>query len=144
MKLAIGNYIGKQDINLSVEDDYLEVRIVGKSVDYDKETYTVKLRNKTDKIIVICDHDQNNEVVLQVGDREKQAIDNPYSNIILDPYTTSTRELVFEKYYDDGNTSTGLKFGAVRVLNSYDSAQGTTEEVLNNAVKLYSLVVDLK
>lgn len=143
MRLSIGNYVGDVDINTTVEDEYLEVKVIGKSVEYDTETYTVMFRNKTDKDIVILDNDQSNEVVLDFGDTTCTPINYGYSKIWLHPGTTTTKRLIFSKYYDNGRTAKQIKFGAIRVLNSYDVSVGTTQEVLDGAVRLYGLTIDL-
>ncbi len=143
MKLAIGNYIGDEQIDISVEDDNLEIKVLEKNIEYDKETYTVRFRNKTDKTIVILDNHQNNEVVLDLGNQTRKLANHANSKIVLQPNTTSTETFVFNKYYDNGLTSQKLIFGAIRILESYDAKVGTTQEVLDNAIKLYALEVDV-
>lgn len=143
MKLSIGEYIGEENPEVSIEDDYMEIKIVNKTVEYDTETYTIQFRNKTDKCIVILDNKQNNEVVLDLGGKSRQPINFAGSRIVLYPNTTTTKEIVFSKYYDDGSTAQKIKFGAIRVLTNYNDQVGTTQEDLDNAVKLYGLEVEL-
>lgn len=143
MKLSIGEYIGEENPEVSIEDDYMEIKIVNKTVEYDTETYTIQFRNKTDKCIVILDNKQNNEVVLDLGGKSRQPINFAGSRIVLYPNTMTTKEIVFSKYYDDGSTAQKIKFGAIRVLTNYNDQVGTTQEDLDNAVKLYGLEVEL-
>lgn len=144
MKLSIGQYINDENPEIIVEDEYMEIKISNKSIEYDTETYTIQFRNKTDKCIVILDNKQNNEVVLNLGSKTRQPINYTSSKIVLYPNTTTTRDVVFSKYYDDGTTAQKITFGAIRVFNSYNEQVGTTQEDLDNAVKLYGLEVNFK
>ena len=60
----------------------------------------------------------------------------------VNPNSTRTQELVFTKFFDEEIDAKKLYFGAIRILKEYDWKQGTTEENLNNAVKLYGLGID--
>lgn len=139
MKLSIGEFIEQVEPNITVEDDYLEIKIVNKVVDYETETYTVEFRNKTDKYIVIADNSQNNEVVLNLGGETRKPQNLNYGNVIIFPNSSKTATFIFNEYYDNGKTAESLMFGAIRVLNEYDALEGTTQENLDNAVKLYGL-----
>lgn len=144
MKLSIGEFISKDNPNISVEDEYMRIEIVDRQVDYETETYRVKVTNKTDdKYIILADGTQNNEVKLSFGTR-KDSPEQAVTSLIVNPGGFRFEDIVFPKFYDNGNTSQGLYFGAVRILKEYDYQVGTTQENLDNAVKLYALEVPLQ
>lgn len=140
MKLSIGEKIENSKKDIIVEDDYIVARITDKSTDYESETYTIQIDNKTNNYIVISDGAQNNEVVMNYDGLELTP-ENQYASIVIRPNSFVVRELKFGKYYDDGRNATALKFGAVRVLKKYDFNKKTTEEDLKDAVKLYAFEI---
>ena len=140
MKLSIGEFVNQDNPNISVEDDYMKIEILERLVDYEKETYKIKVTNKTDdKYIVIADGTQSNEVKLNLGTR-KDDPDKPVT-ITVRPGAFRVQEITFTNFYDNGKTSQGIYFGSVRILNSYDHSVGTTQENLDTAVKLYSIEI---
>lgn len=144
MKLSIGEFVGEENLNINVEDENMIIRIASVFVDYETETYKIVIENKSnDKYIVVADGTQSNEVILNSGTRQKLPAEAE-KQLIVKPGSFVMREVKFNKFYDDGNVSTSIKFGAIRILKSYDYNEGTTEEVLNNALELYSLEVPLK
>lgn len=144
MKLSIGEFISQDQPHIAVEDEYMKVEIFDRTVDYETETYRIKVTNKSDSnYIVIADGDQNNEVQLNLGSRK----DNPskvVDSFIVKPNSFRFETITFNKFYDDGNTSQGIYFGAVRILNNYDYSVGTTQEVLDSALKLYAMEIPLQ
>lgn len=142
-KLSIGEYIGDENPNILIEDDNMILEVTNKSVDYETETYTIKVTNKTDKYIVIADNTQDNEVVLDVSGDSRHPTNTVFVSFFARPNSTATYDFKFNKFYDNGRTSEKITFGAIRILNEYDFKEGTTQENLDNAVKLYGLQVDL-
>lgn len=144
MKLSIAGYIASENPNIVAENDDMIIEVVEKSVDYETETYTVKVTNKTDKYIVIADNTQENEVLLDLGEQTRKPTNLTIANFFVIPNGTKTQQLVFNKFYDNNLTSQKLIFGQIRILNSYNWEQATTENDLNDAVSLYGLEVKLK
>ena len=143
IKLSIGEYIGDEQPGIKVEDDNMVVEILNKSVEYETETYTVKVTNKTDKYIVISDNYQADEINLDLGEQTRRPTNMTYASFYVEPNGEMTQELVFNKFYDNGLTAQKLKFNMIRVLNSYNEKSGTTEENINSAVKLYGYEINL-
>ena len=143
LKLTIGQFISKTNPNIAVEDEYMKIEVVDRTVEYETETYRIKVTNKTDdKYIIIADGKQSNEIKLNLGVRKDEP--NDYiDSFIVNPGGFRFEEITFDKFYDNGLTAQGIIFGAVRILNSYDHKTGTTQENLDNAVKLYSVEVPL-
>lgn len=142
MKLSIAEFIDEQEPNIIVEDNYIIVKILKKVVDYETETYTIEITNKTDNYIVIADGSQNNEIKMDYSGTEKSP-EKQITQCVVRPNSFRTQEIKFTNYYDDGKSANSLKFGAVRVLKEYDSTLKTTQENLNNAIKLYSFNIPL-
>lgn len=144
MKLSIAEYIGEEQPNIIIEDDYMIVEILNKSIDYETETYTIKVTNKTDNYIVISDNSQNNEILLDLSEQTKKPINMPVAYFFIKPNSTKTQEVQFGKFYDDGLSSQKIILGAIRIFKDYNWKEGTTQENLDNAVKLYGLEIPLK
>lgn len=68
LKLSIGGFIEKKDLNISTEDEYLKIEIPYKIVEYDTETYVVKITNRTQNPIVLLDDSISNEIELSLND----------------------------------------------------------------------------
>lgn len=142
MKLSIAEFIKEEEPNIIVEDDNMIIKVLKKVVDYETEEYTVQITNKTDNYIVISDSKANNEVKLGVGGEERNTQDE-LNKFIIEPNSSKIQSFKFTKFFDDGYVSNKLVLGAIRILKEYDENVGTTEEVLNSAVKLYSLEIEL-
>jgi len=143
IKLSIGDFIESKTPNTVVEDDNMSIEITNVSVDYEKETYSVKVTNKTDKYIVFADNTQTDEILLDLGDQTRRPNNMQLAYFFVLPNATREYNISFDKFYDNGKTSQKLIFNSIRILNNYNWKTGTTEEDLNNAVKLYSLAIDL-
>lgn len=143
MKLAIAEYISDKNTNIIAEDDNMIIEITNVKVDYETETYTVKVTNKTDKYIVISDNTLNNEIVLDLGEQTRRPENMQVAYFYVLPNGTKTQTLTFNKFYDNGLTSQKLIFGTIRILNEYDWKKGTTQENLDSAVKLYGLEINI-
>lgn len=143
LKLCIGGYIGKSELDSVAEEQYLKFNCLNKVVKYDSETYEVKITNRSEYPIVLYDGDGQQEITLDIGDQERNLTYSNYSIVVLQPKQTRTFKFEFTKYYDDGRTATKLNFNSIRVLKSYEEYQNNREQALNDAVKLYSLKIDL-
>ena len=143
-KLSIGEYIGDENPNIYVEDENMIVEITNKSVDYETETYTIKVTNKTDKYIVIADNTQDDEILLDVSGQARHPINTIIVRFFARPNSTATYDIKFNKFYDNGLTSNKIVLGAIRILEDYDYMQGTTQENLDNAVRLYGININLQ
>lgn len=138
LKLSTRQYIKSENLDDVYEDDYMKIWLEKKDVYYEQEVYTMKIKNKTDNIVVIADGTEEYEVFLQVGTQKREATnDNNY--IVLQPGETGSYQLKFAKFYDEDNKTYGMAFNAVRVLKSYTGLSITKQQELNNAVKLYSI-----
>ncbi len=143
-KLDIAEFIDKQDLNITYEDDNMIIKVTKKLVDYETETYTVEVKNKTDKYLVIADNSKAKELVLDLGEQTRSPQNMTMATLYAMPNGSITQDIVFNKFYDDGLTAQKLIFGSIRILNEYNWQTGTTQENLDNAVQLYGVELKLK
>lgn len=140
LKLSIGGFIEKKDLNISTEDEYLKIEIPYKIVEYDTETYVVKITNRTQNPIVLLDDSISNEIELSLGTQKRNMQNSSDNLIMVNARETKTVKLYFTKFVDDGNIPEKLMFNAVRVLQSYS---GNEQNTVDNAIDKYSLNIDL-
>ena len=145
MKLSIANFIGEEYPNIGVEDEYMNIKITRKCIDYDQEIYTVQVENKTNHYLVLSDNYQTGEIVMDYGAAKRSPTNMALPLFFVNPNSTITKDIVFSKYYDD-TTIEALKlyFNDIRVFREYDWETGTTQDNINNAVKIYSLEMGIK
>ncbi len=143
MKLSIGEYIGDRDPNIEIEADDMIVKIENVSADYETETYTITVTNKTDKYIVIADNTQKDEIGLDLGDNIRHPQNMVFASFYVKPNSSATKKIKFNNAYDNGLKAQKLIFGSIRILNEYDPMVGTTQENLDSAVKLYGMKINL-
>ena len=44
-----------EDLDIDVEDDYMQITFIRKEIEYDKSDYIIKIKNKTKNYIVLSD-----------------------------------------------------------------------------------------
>lgn len=143
LKLSVGGYVGEEEIDAKLEDDYLKVAVVDKQSNYDTVNYKVEITNKTEYIVVLADGGETQEILLNLGDQFRKA-QNIYQPVTLQPYETKTFTFNFIKYYDEQSKDESIVFNTIRVLRSYSGQQSDRLEELSNAVKLYSTEIMLQ
>lgn len=143
LKLSLNGYCGSNDINIESKDNYMEINIVKKDILYNSEIFTIEFKNKSNNYIVLGDSTEANEVMLKVTNGAKKC-DMTNSNLVILPNETVTKEITFDKYFDDGKEDTNLIFNAIRILPEYSGNIENAAKEKKNAVKLYSLNINLK
>lgn len=143
LKISLNGYCGSQDLNIEVEDDNMRIKIVKKEMEYDNVTYTVEFTNKTNYYIVLVDPTTTKEILLKFPNEERAATNMTDSNLVILPNETVSREIVFNEYFDDKQDPTQLIFNSIRILPEFTGHEEKAEEENANAIKLYSLKIDL-
>ena len=144
--MLVGNFINYSKINNISENEYIKIDVIDRIIDYSIETYKVKFTNRTDSTVVVADNLGGNEVKL-VLPQEYRNLNNSYDTIILAPGESKTYDLVFQKFFDDGDDSQALSFSAIRVIENYKGEAGTEEEQQNerdNAIAKFSVEIPVK
>lgn len=144
LKMCIGGFVDKEDLNIITEDEYLKFNIEYKIIDYETETYVITLTNRSQYPIILQDNTITDEIQLNIETQKRTAKSETNNIIMINPGETKTINLQFTKFVDDGNNSTELIFNAVRVLKSYSGDISLREQELNNAIDKYSLNIKLK
>ena len=143
IKLSIAEYIGDEQCNIVAEDDNMIIKVTNKSVDYESIIYTVTITNKTNNYIVVSDNTSANEILLDIGVDKRNVSNMNLAYLFVNPNSSTTCDLKFTKFYDENVVPRKIVFNNIRVLQNYDWKSGTTEENLNNAIKLYGLEINL-
>lgn len=140
LKLSLRQYITSKNMEDVYEDDYLKIWVEKKHIFYEQETYTLKIKNKSEYIAVLADSQEAYEVLLSVGSQTRDA-SNDNLSIVIQPNETNLYNLNFVKFYDETYLSNGLIFNAVRILKTYTGLELTKEAELKSAEQLYSIQI---
>lgn len=147
LMMTVGDYIYHNDIKSMSENEYMKVDVIDKTVRYSTEEYTLRITNKSEHTIVIADGEELEEIVLQLPNEQRKA--NGTRDIVLEPNTSMEYTFSFQKFVDDGDESSVVRFNSVRVMDQYS---GTEDEVpeevrkaeIDNAVAKFTMEVSAK
>ena len=139
-KIADAGYIDRETAGYKNQDENIEVEVLSKDISYKTEQYNVKIKNKTDKYIIIADSSAASEVTIDVEGEIRNATNTDQQGIILYPGETITRSLNFYNYFDLGKRATKLSFNVVRILENFT---GTEKNSSKLASKVYSFNIKL-
>ena len=142
LKLTIGNYMGKEKIKRFAEDDNVKIRITEKIMFYSKEVYTIKITNKTEHTMVIVDGNEEEEILMSIGNATRN-IEDSNLFVIIEPGQTKEFQIRFSKFYDETSEPESMIFNKIRILDNYTGNKETYEQEIENAVKKYSLGIKL-
>ena len=142
LKLSLNGYCKQEKLNIVAEDDYMKINILSKRICFDKETYVVQYTNKTNNYIVLANGQETTEMCLEIQGQTRVA-DTSNSNIVILPNETTTKTISFEKFFDDGKTSTQFVLNAIRILPEYSGRTEKLENEMKKAIKLYSRTINL-
>lgn len=141
-KIALNGYCGQENLNIMSEDDYMEINILSRRIYYDKETYVIQYKNKTNNYIVLANGKEDNEIGISVQGITKFA-DTLESNVVILPNETTTKVIDIEKFADNGKQTNQFILNAIRVLPKYSGNSDNLAKEMNDAIKKYSLTIDL-
>ena len=130
-------------MDIDVEDDNMQIKILKKDMQYDKASYTIQIKNKTNNFIVFADSTTNDEIQLKLPNEVRSAKYMVNSNFVILPNDTLTTEITFDEYFDDYQDPTNLILNSIRILPEYTGWEENVEKENENAIKLYSLSIDL-
>lgn len=142
MKLSVNGYIERKEMEFAVyEDDNVRITVESLKKEYEKETYTVKVYNKTEYQLVLLDHNMDkDQITLQLNAEVRILKNNTNNDIIISPGETEEFELEFTKYYHETDISRGIHFNALRFIKSfpmtYDEEGNPQNTIENYAITL--------
>ena len=143
LDLAIREYIGEENVQNVYEDDYLKISIENVVQKYETQNYTVKITNRSEYPIVLADGTESKEILLGLKEENRNLKNLSYKGIVIYEGESKTFDLEFTKFYDEDEEAQSLIFNAVRVLRSYSGREELRQSEMDNAVKLYSFVMEL-
>lgn len=142
LEMGVGGFVRHDSIKASTENEYLKIEIIDRNVYYGTETYTVKFTNKTNYDIVICDYNENDEVLINLNNEYREA--DQMNNIILYSNASEEHKISFSKFVDDNDTTNTISFNGIRVLDSYygvNAEESEIEEAVTNAIAKFSMQI---
>ena len=138
-KLSNQSYIGKEELNISNEDENMKVKIDYRNLSYQREYYNANITNKTDKYILISDGTYVDSVTINLGDQKRNATNTQSATFVVPPNSSKDFIFAFDKFADDGKKTAEINFNNVRLYTAYN-----TELKPEDAEKLYSFNIHLK
>lgn len=144
LKLALGGYIKEEPLNLQFEDEYMKINVTRRDIYYDQVLYYAEIVNKTDNYIVLSNQQEYNEVSLNVGNEKRNFVSALGTNVVALKNQKIEKAFRFEQFADEKNVATKLNFDAIRILPSFSGNTSLYEKEKENAIKLYSVTINLQ
>ncbi len=112
-KVSISNFVDKNTIDKSVENDKIKITINKRKQYINFESYTITVENRTDKTIMISEGVNSNDICLiDSNGTEYDSILNetPLADLQIEPYTRKAITIEFNKMYDEYRTIEEMRF----------------------------------
>ncbi|MBQ3414146.1 MAG: hypothetical protein IJH39_02110 [Clostridia bacterium] len=145
-KLAVKGFIKAESLNnKAAEDEYMKLSMLAKVTYYDKIVYRYRLSSKTDNIVLLERDSGNDWIGVSLnGETRKERKDFYNSD---EKVVRGNQKLEFESefpiYFDEAKQPTAIIFNKICILEKYTGVDELWEKELKNAVKTYSLTIDL-
>lgn len=141
--ICINGYIDKETLNTAYEDDNLKITVISVKKEYERETYKIKVTNRTEYPIILAQPDISDADILLKLDAEDRKLVNALNwNMVISARETSEYELTFNKYFHEEDTSRAIKFNNIRILKSYPAIYNEDGEI-QNIINTYAIQVNL-
>ncbi len=142
LEMAVGSFIDYEELQNVSENEYLKVDLQAVQKYYSYEEYTVKITNRSDDTIVISDAQEEGEIFLTLTSNDTRNAVN-IADLVLGPKESITKQIRFQKFYDNQDEASSLTFGSVRVMEQYSGTKNVAEEVIQaeiqNAIAKFSV-----
>ena len=112
-KLNINSYIGRREINKSSSNELITVEISVADVYMDYEVYTFRIKNNTDKSIMLDTRRKTNTTYIEDEKNNKFEsflYENAEDDLILEPKEAKTIQIRFSDVYHAGINITSVNF----------------------------------
>lgn len=137
--LSIAGYMGQFPINSVFENDYVKIEIVHKNSFYTKETYSLKITNRTENEIIIRDFSTNNsEIQLSTGGDARPEISKD-TQIYLSPFEEKGINFTFSRFFDETSIPNSIVFSNIRVVKKGKTVKYNENDILAK----FSIAVDI-
>jgi len=147
IEMSVGNFIDYQEIKNISENEYLKIDVKYALKYYSKETYIVKLTNRSDYTIVISDNQEPNEIALALNSGDIRTRINTEYDVVLKPNESYMISIDFAKFYDNNDDAQSLIFNSIRVMEKYSGTDVSDEIIqseIQNAVSKFSVNIPIK
>lgn len=119
--ISIGSFILAKQIDVSTKTNEIEATVVKKKLYISDEEYEIKIKNKTDKTILLDDFNGSNIKILGDNGGTFSAYTNSLfvSDLTIDPGITKTIKIKFKKNLSLSAISEKIQFS--KLIKDYDS-----------------------
>lgn len=143
MPISINGYINREKLNVVYEDNSMKVTVTSVMREYERETYTLKITNRTEYPIIISDNGGLDGDVMLKLDAEDRSLKNSANwNIAISAGATNEYTFTFNKYFHETDTSRAIKFNNVKIVKTYPAIYNDDGEI-QNAINTYSMQINL-
>lgn len=128
-KLNINGYIGRKTKDKITTTDELEITYIKKETYMDYEEYTIKVKNLTNKEIILDQGKSTKNIYLLDNNKVKQYANTGeinYSNLLLVPGATKEYTFEFSNSYSKTRVMEFLIFENIIINNNYDDSTKLT------------------
>lgn len=111
-KLNVNSFIGRNLLNVKEENQYLSTEVAIKDMYMDYEIYTFRIKNNTDKTILLDTRKKTNTTFVTDHNNvkyESYLYENKEQDLILNPKESKTIQIKFSNRYK-GNTTEKISF----------------------------------
>ena len=131
-EMSVGDFYDVVELNSVSQNDYVRIEILDKIIKYEKEVYTVRIKNRSEGIMVIQDNTETDEIFLKLSNTENRLVDF-HDTIVLSSQEDRVYTLEFPKYVDDEKVASTMNFNDIRIYREYFDPIAMTKEELEEA-----------
>ena len=144
-KMAVDGFINAETVEKISEDENMKVWVEKIITYYDKVIYKVKVKNNTKNSIVIDRGFERDWINVSLNGELRQELKNQYTNYekVIGGNSINEFNIEFPVYFDESKKPTTLTFSKVYVMERYTGINERWVEESNNAVKKYSVTINL-
>ncbi len=143
-KINISNLIGKQDMNIKANNEYLSFEITGKISYINYEVYQIKIKNIVKADIYINENMNNGVYIMdsakkRIGIVLEDYIDQDY---LIPSETTKVLNLKFNRSYSNNSTDLAMHFENIKIVNKNYYNYETNKLQMTKYPEKASFVID--
>ncbi len=140
-KISIGSFVDSEECNIVTKTDEIEATVVKKKIYLEDEEYEIKIKNNTDKTILLDNLKSNTTIWLTASGMQYRPYFNKLfsNNFEIEPGETQTITLRFMKNLSSNKKSKAIQF--LNVIKDYD-AYKENEETYTDIIEIKIEVED--
>lgn len=119
-KICINGYINREALNAAYEDSNMKVAVTSVMREYERETYTIRVTNRTQNVLILSDNGNlNTDIVLRLDGEDRKASRDTSFDIAISAGDTREYKITFTKYFHEKDVSREIKLNNVRIVDYY-------------------------